>query len=270
MELTERAKKKAYFSDLDGGHIVDFQFAPEELNLTEGGRFADRVTVGHYFTDYVWLSGKPNKLKLTMWIDRTQESMITGDLDVNPFEDVLRFPRRSRPRFTNFDVVNLVRGIASGGTSSGFASTFKKKNTAGANQIDPTVHSATPDFNQSGYNESVGVYRDVEKLMYYVRPEGFELGTATFQNDGSVKISDFKQARFTPPPMCRFFYGSMWMEGYIEEVKYNLTVMNKQLVPRRLEAEISFIRTNWGYLNEIASDVSAEDFYEVSSSPRYF
>ena len=268
--VTNRARKKAYFSDLDGGHIVDFQFTPDELTFVEGGRFSDRIATGQYLTDYIWISGKPNSFNIKMWVDRTQESMVLGDQNTDPFSDVTRFPKKSHPRFTNFDVVSLIRGINNSDTSSGFASTFAKKSDAKTgNAIDPSKYSATPDFKQDIFSENKGVYYDVENLMYYVRPKGFSLAKGTVSNDGSIKISDYKQTRFTPPPMVRFYYGNLWSEGYIEEIKYSLTAMNKQLVPRRLEADITFIRTNWGYLDEVGIDTEADDYIEVSNSPRY-
>lgn len=251
---TDRATKKAYFSDMDGGHIVDFQFTPPELDFTEGGRFSDRVMTGQYLTDYIWISGKPSKFNLKLWVDRTQESMLPLNQDQDPFADIVRFPKRTNPRFTNFDVVNLIRGIANNDTSSGFASTFRKKNTSGANQVDSTIYSGTPDFSQDKYSPERGVYDDVERLMHYVRPLGFKLGNGSIGADGSVSIKDFAQSRFTPPPMVRFFYGNLWTEGYIEEVKYSLSMMSKTLVPRRLEADISFLRTAWGYLDEVSAN----------------
>ena len=44
LNTTPRAVKKAYFSDLEGGNILEFQFAPSELDFSEGGQFADRKT----------------------------------------------------------------------------------------------------------------------------------------------------------------------------------------------------------------------------------
>ena len=258
---TDRATKKAYFSDLGGGHIIDFQFTPDELILSEGGRFADRITTGEHITDYIWLSGKPNKINLKMWVDRTQESVDFDSADTDPFSDIKRFPRVNNPRFTNFDVVNLVRGIS----KDSLGGIFRKKGNFTANKIDPSIYVATPDFKQDLLSDNVGVYKDVEALLHFVRPLGFKLGSATIGVGGVTKISDFKQARFTPPPIVRFFYGSSWMEGYIEEVKYSLTAMNKQLVPRRLEADISFLRTNWGYLSEVSSSVDASEFSSIGN-----
>lgn len=251
---TERATKKAYLTDLNGGNVIDFQFTPEELEFFEGGRFADRQSVGEYHTDYIWISGKPNKFNLKMWVDRTQEAFATGVVNVDPFADSSRFPGVANRKYTNFDLVNLVRGIRNGSTSSGFQSTFFKPKATEGNSVDPSIYSFNPDFPQDVIQNNIkGVYYDLERLLYYVRPQGFKLSSGTISTDGVVSLTNFSQTRFMPPPMVRFFYGNSWSEGYIEEVKYSLTAMNKQLVPRRLEADISFLRTRWGYLEELAS-----------------
>lgn len=251
---TDRAVKKAYFSDLSGGHIIEFQFSPHQLDFSEGGNYADRVMTGHFFTDLIWISGRPTKFKVQLFIDRTQESYFVENYNQDPFAELHRFPNRN-PKYLNFDVVNLAKGIASGNTSSGFASSFKGADTRGANTVSPSVYSASPHYKQSEFDENVGVLKDLEALLYYVRPDGLKLSEATFKNDGSVSIRDFEQRRFVPPPMVRFYYGAIWREGYMINVDYNLSVMNKLLVPKRLDAEIEFACTKWGYLNEVNSNI---------------
>lgn len=252
----ERASKKAYFSDLEGGHILDFQFTPDELNFTEGGRFVDRVTIGYHKTDYIWLSGKPSKFNLKMWVDRTQESA-TPLNNSDPFENAKTQPASRFSKLGGIAVDNLERSaLYSAGKKA-----IVKSGAKNGNEVASTVYSATPDFKQNADNEIKGVYFDLEALLYYVRPIGFKLSTADTQPDGKIKITDYSQSRFSPPPMCRFYYGNYWVEGYIEEVRYSLTAMNKMLVPRRLEADISFLRTNFGYLEEVQSGASADDYY---------
>lgn len=267
LPISDRATKRAYITDLNGGNVVDFQFTPEELSFFEGGRFSDRISTGEYHTDYIWISGKPNKFNLKMWVDRTAESFGSDNMS-DPFADTSRFPKHGNKRFTNFDLVNLVRSIREGSTSSGFQSTFFKKTAEEGRQIDPSIYSFNPDFPQDVVaNNTKGVYYDLEKLLYYVRPQGFKLSGGTISTDGTVSLSNFAQSRFAPPPMVRFFYGNSWSEGYIEEVKYTLSAMNRQLVPRRLEADISFIRTRWGYLEEVGVALDSPgiiDFQEVN------
>jgi len=247
---TDRAVKKAYFSDLSGGHIIEFQFSPHELDFSEGGNYADRVSTGNYFTDLIWISGRPNKFNVQLFIDRTQESYFVDNFNQDPFSEISRFPNRN-PKYLNFDIVNLAKGIANGGTSSGFASSFKKKYDGDGNKVEASTYSASPHYRQTQFDENVGVLKDLEALMYYVRPEGLNLAEATFRSDGSVSIKDFSQQRFTPPPMVRFYFGAIWREGYITNVDYNLSVMNKQLVPKRLDATIEIACTRWGYLNDV-------------------
>jgi hypothetical protein len=247
---TDRAVKKAYFSDLSGGHIIEFQFSPHQLDFSEGGNYADRVVTGNYFTDLVWISGRPNKFTVQLFIDRTQESYFVDNFNQDPFSEISRFPNRN-PKYLNFDVVNLAKGIARGGTSSGFESSFKKGYEGEGNKVEPSTYSASPHYRQTSFDENVGVLKDLEALMYYVRPEGLNLAEATFKADGSVGIKDFSQQRFMPPPMVRFYYGAIWREGYMINVDYNLSVMNKQLVPKRLDANIEIACTRWGYLNDV-------------------
>lgn len=246
IKISDRALKKAYFTDIYGGNIIDFQFTPESLEFEEGGKFKDRVAVGRYQTDYVWISGKPNTFDLKMWVDRTDESISRTDF-YDPFADEKRFPKQTRSRYLNFDIVNLTKD-----KYNGIKSMFYKKDNIQSNDIDPSIYSFNPEFPQDSIqNNSKGVYYDLERLMFFVRPQGFKLSSGTLETDGTLKISDVKQSRFTPPPKVRFFYGNMWCEGYISEVKYTLSAMNRNLVPRRLEAEIQFLRINWGYLEEV-------------------
>ncbi len=98
---TDRAVKKAYFSDLSGGHIIEFQFSPHQLDFSEGGNYADRVVTGNYFTDLVWISGRPNKFTVQLFIDRTQESYFVDNFNQDPFSEISRFPNRN-PKYLNF------------------------------------------------------------------------------------------------------------------------------------------------------------------------
>lgn len=266
---TPRANKKAFFSDLSGGHIVEFQFTPEEMKFTEGGKFIEKDMVGHYFNDSMWVSGKASPFDVRMFIDRTAESyMVDGDSD--PFEQIKRHPNRFA-KYGNLDIVNFVRGIAKGRSSSAFIPDFNKKQVA---QTKPSAYSSSPDFAQNPDNTK-GVLPDLEALLYYVRPLGLDLSKQVSQDttslhssgDGktevkTIKIKDFQQTRFTPPPKVRFFYGDIWREGYIEEVNYTLSILNRDMIPQRLDADIRMICSRWGYL-------SAIDTSKVSTTPNY-
>lgn len=251
---TARATKKAYFSDLDGGSILEFQFMPAELDFVEGGDFIERKKTGSYFTDMMWISGKASPFTLQFFIDRTQSSYVQGTVNENPLSDVQRFPNRFT-KYTNLDVVNMVKGMASSARNL-----LSKSRESGKSQLVASNYSATPHYNQN-LDENVGVLKDLEALLFFVRPKGLKLAELTIstntRGEQAVSVKDFQQSRFTPPPMVRFYYGSIWREGYITEVRYNLSVMNKLLVPQRLDANISMSCTRWGYLNEIRSSAQA-------------
>lgn len=254
---TPRANKKAFFSDLSGGHIIEFQFTPEQVEFTEGGKFIDREQVGHYFNDSMWISGKESPFEVQLFIDRTAESyLVEGNSD--PFEQIKRHPNRFA-KYANVDIVNFVKGIANGRSSSAFAPIPGR--AVGVRK--PSVYSSSPDFAQNKENAN-GVLGDVEALMYFVRPKGLDLNKQVSQEQQelyrtpdsktevrTVHIQDFKQTRFTPPPKVRFYYGNIWREGYIEEVQYTLSILNSEMIPQRMDAKIQMRCSRWGYLNAI-------------------
>lgn len=253
--LTERAIKRAYFSDLDGGVILEFQFTPADMDFTEGGQFIERIKTGSYFSDFMWVSGKSAPTQLAFFVDRTQASYVSGTMNQNPFSEVQRFPNRFT-KYTNLDIVGLIKNLPSQ-YKSYVGNKSKEKGTLVASN-----YSASPHYNQ-GLDENVGVLKDLEALMYFVRPKGLKLAEITINTsdagEKTVSMKDYQQSRFTPPPMVRFYFGPIWREGYITEVRYNLSVLNKLLVPQRMDASITMLCTRWGYLNEVGSRVIAMD-----------
>lgn len=241
---TDRAVKKAYFTALDGSHTLEFQFAPSELDFMEGGGFVDRLPTGSYFNELTWISGKPTNFRLRMFIDRTQESYIVEDYNQDPFEQIRRFPNRT-PMFNADNILNFIEGIKNA---------LIPREQGLEIRLVPSNYSASPEFKQRSSGNNSGVIPDLEALLYYVRPKGLKLSEITIQKEGSIKMTDFEQGRFTPPPMIRFYFGNIWKEGYITEVNYNLSVMNKQLTPRRLDADIKIACTRWGYLNDMSNE----------------
>lgn len=266
--LAERASRKAYFSDLDGGNILEFQFMPSELEFMEGGDFSERKPVGSYFPEFMWINGRTSPMQLQFFIDRTMASFVAGEYNQDPFSEVKRFPNKYA-KYTRLDIVNMVNGLSKGQSSSGFLSTFGDKRKGQGVTPIASGYSASPHYNQP-LDENVGVLKDLEALLYYVRPLGLKLGEMTIQTSqravmgdkgkgemGTIKYKDYEQARFTPPPMVRFYFGAIWKEGYISEVNYNLSVLNKKLVPQRLDAKLTMVCTRWGYLSEVGSQVEA-------------
>lgn len=261
---TDRATKKAYFTDLDGNHLVQFQFTPDTLEFIESGLYIDRIPIGKYFNNLTWISGKPNTFELRLFVDRTQESYLIENYNQSPFDSVTRFPNQ-HSETRSLDILNLLAGIKNSNTSSGFASNFRDQGEKTSNKVTPTSYNASPDYPQTAFNEGTGVMPDIEALLYYVRPKGLKLSEITIQRSGEVRIDDFDMGRFIPPPMVRFYYGNLWREGYIVDVKYTLSVMNKLLVPRRLDAQIKIACTNWGYLTDLNDESleGSEDFNTV-------
>lgn len=256
MSITSnRATKGAYLCDLQGGHIVDFQFSPETLEFNEGGRFNDRIITGRHDTDYIWISGQPTRQNIKMWVDRTLESNTQLDQTSDPYSSITKLPKSAIPRYADFDVVNFINGV-----KNGLVDLYSKargiKDVTEQTSLEPSTYAVSPNFNQATSNDSKGVFYDVELLAYFLRPEGYELAKATNTN-GVISIDDVKQTRFIPPPKCRYFYGNYWAEGYIQEVEYKLSVMNDNLVPMRMEADIVFLRTKWGYLNELTINTNS-------------
>lgn len=251
----ERATKKAYFTNLAGGKLLEFQFSPDILDFNEGGEYMDRIPVGNYFNDASWISGKVSKFNLRMFVDRTQESYTAENYNNDPFDGIKRYPTRS-PKYLNFDIINMLRGIGQ----------RKPASNGEGNMVDASNYSASPHFSQPSFNDSLGVIGDVEALLYYVRPEGLELSDITIQKDGTARVFDFPQGRFTPPPKCRFHYGNLWSEGYIIDVKYNLSIPNKDLVFRRMDADLVMLRTRWGYLRDIGG-LGASDPERIFEGP---
>lgn len=257
---TERAIKKAYFTDTLGGNLLEFQFSPASLDFEEAGRYSTRNPIGSFFTDMVWISGRPSQFNLRMFIDRTQESYVADTFNQDPFANVKRLPNIN-PAYSSLDIVNLINGINGSAFFKG-----RKRNVEG-NDITPSNYSASPHYSQSNTREDIGVMNDVEALMYYVRPKGLKLSEIIIDNTGIVNTVDFKEGRFTSPPKCRFYYGNMWREGYIVQVRYNLSAVNKSLVPRRMDATLRFSCTRWGHLNDIG-DIgnfgSSLDIFDVN------
>tara|TARA_Y100000034_G_scaffold29728_1_gene36161 strand:+ start:37440 stop:38186 length:747 start_codon:yes stop_codon:yes gene_type:complete len=248
MSITkDRAVKRAYFSNLEGGNIVEFQFSPASLQFKEGGKFEERIKVGNYFPELIWISGDTNAFELRFFIDRTQESYVRDEYNSDPFEDFKRFPE-PYTKYVPSQVYALIAGAKQ--------DSDVRKNGAVGGGIQPSSYSASPHYAQSSFNDNVGVLKDLEALMYFLRPQGIELGDISISESGEVNINDFSQNRFTPPPMFRFYYGSIWREGYFTNIEYQLSAMNKQLVPNRLDATIKMACSNWGYLSELNNELS--------------
>ena len=271
---TNRATKAAYFTELDGSHITPFQFTPNELDFKESGKYTDRLSTGEYFPDMVWISGSANDFKIRMFIDRTMESFVSSDINADPFSSIKKLNSRYNDGNT-LQILSLITAISNGNNPSGFLNDFRSAGGGKGNKVPMTSHSMSPDFKQNQISDGIGVIKDLENILYFVRPKGLRIDQQSTQskislynpnpNGGvqtqlsTVKYQDFQKKRFVPPPMARFYYGSFWREGYIKEVSYKLTCMNSELVPRRMDAEITFGCVRWGYLTELVSPYDGTD-----------
>ena len=235
---SDRATGRAFFSDLDGGNIIDFQFAPFTLDFEEGGQYEQRTQIGRHFTDAVWISGKPNMFNLNMFVDRTNES-VPMDLYDMPYNTLRRFPERQYSQYNPLQAASLVRGMM-------------RSDVLGDKDFKQSEYFANPAF-ADGYDPARGIYPDLERLLQFVRPVGVSVDNNTIRNSGEVNLEEFEEYRFVAPPMVRFYYGTHWRECYMTSVKYRLSAMNKELVPRRFEADISLIAIRWGYLENVTN-----------------
>jgi hypothetical protein len=234
---SDRATGRAFLTDLQGGNIVDFQFAPFTLDFEEGGNYEQRTKIGHHFTDAVWISGQPSMFSLYMFVDRTNESVPMDIYDM-PYSKVHTMNHR-KPQYNQLTLTNLARLIV-------------KKEYKGEKDFKQSEHFPNPEFAQ-GYDPARGIYPDLEKLLYFVRPEGINMDNNTIRNSAEVSVQDFEMYRFTAPPMVRFHYGTLWRECYMTNVKYKLSAMNKELVPRRFEADIKLVTVRQGYLENVTN-----------------
>lgn len=237
-QFIERATAGAYFSNMDGSVVFDFQFAPHELNFADRSKYHTRMKVGDYRPEFVWISGETKEIELNVFIDRTYGSKTKQDLGVAP--ELL--PINANPA-VNPRVIG----------DSNLATPVKPPAFGEANfKQFASDSSVNPNFPQYANDEESGVYIDFERLRFFlnlsvkrVNRQDLVNGVLTYEN------------RFVPPPMAYFIYGSLWLQGYITDIQYTFSAVNKLLVPKRLDAKIKFIIFNDGLLNPIKSQNSA-------------
>jgi hypothetical protein len=238
-ELTPRATKRAYLTDINGDNVVNFQFAPASLTFSEGNTFHERLKTGAYYAEYTWISGVRRAFTLEMFIDRTLQSFSGPEFNQDIASEVRRIPAIF-PQFTAFQSSAYVNAIRRA-----------KGRRAEVPTVPMTSHSKSPEFAQNNLNEEKGVYPDLHKLLYYIRPSVLTQSTGFFENTGTIEFDSNANNRFTPPPRCRFFQGNQWKEGFISQVEYELSAMNRELVPRRLIANFTFLVEREGILVDL-------------------
>lgn len=252
----DRAKKYAYFCDSEGDNIVDFQFNPANLPLSEGQEYNDKVTTGSYEPDVLWVSAKTQRFNIDMFIDRTYESAGGNSVNdsfvpnKNPFQGLTNLAFGTVEASATFNNGNRI--------VTGLRNAFRKENKEDALEARfvKSDYRAGNNVNSGDFDANVGVLGELKKLLFYVGPKDVNsIPRADVSNDfltinANTKVIQYSGARkyFTPPPMVQFFYGNIWREGFIENIEYNLSVPNRDLVPQRLEATLQFLVVRGGFL----------------------
>lgn len=234
-----------YISDIGGNVVIPFQFSLAELSGSESANFSERVRTGGFEPELIWISGQVRRLTVPFFIDRTEESrnyQVQSNLPTR-LDNQIRFPSRY-PRISQEDALSYEAGLKNSEPAPGATS-------KSANEVERSQYVATADFKQYDNDGNQGVYRDLELFLYFIRPFGVKLSTGKFDDSGAFSIKDSPESRFTPPPMCRFFHGNYWIQGYVGRLNYNMTAMNSLLVPRRLDGTIEFIIEKDGILSEV-------------------
>lgn len=261
-----RALAKAYLSNIDGSVIVDFQFAPSELNFSEGSEVKTFNEVGQHDTDLLWVSGKPQQFMLDIFVDRTAESFDNSDKQAfDEWYNIRRFISWYPSLIPILGAASPFGAGVAAVTTAGIAKSlevygmFKKKGQVADPSDYPSKYIANPEFMQTrgqGGERIIGVNDDVQKILYFIRPTGYT-ETSGEQSGDDIDKGRFtveptvQDAAFNPPPLCRFFYGNIWREGYIIDFNYNLSVPNNLLTPQRLMGQITIQILRGGVLDII-------------------
>lgn len=113
--------------------------------------------------------------------------------------------------------------------------------TAGANT--PMFNKGRNTSSQYGMNtvESLdeyfpnGTMDDVEILQAFLYPKKEDESAPRFSNGGYIPAP-----KFTPPPVVVFVYGRYYLEGVVTDVDIRHTLFDKNLIPRRTSANVTF------------------------------
>lgn len=233
--FSKRASKTTYLTDIPGNTVIQFQFSPHEISGAESGNFSERVRVGGHEPELIWISGTVRKMSIPFFIDRTEESVSQQRFNNRPLDPYIRFPNRF-PRSSQDDALAYRQGVANGNGA-------KETPELERSNFDPN-----PNFRLFQNDTEIGVYRDLDLFLKFVRPAGKGLTVAKFEQTGEFRILDTAEARFFPPPVVRFFHGNYWLQGYLARIEYRMSAMNGSLVPRRLEGTLDFLIEKDGVL----------------------
>lgn len=255
LNVAERAKRRAFITNVDGSKIIDFQFTPTGFSGEETASYNVKNKTGVHDADMLWVSGNSHSLPIEIFIDRTEESVGTGK-QVDKFA-----PLDTNKTYFMYDAEQYVlamRAVAEG-----------LYNGIPASRIVKTDYAVSPEFAQGDENtrNANGVYPDLLNFLYFVRPKGY------VSTDAKVSSYDVKTVRgffkyksrvaqkFVPPPMLRYFFGNIWVEGYASGFTYELSMVNKDLIPLRLTGTLNIHVSDWGILSSINAHIAGVDVY---------
>ena len=242
--MAVKASRKAYFSDVNGTLFIDFQFSPAELDMGESSVFKVENLTGKFGPNIMWSSGSIDPINLEIFIDRTQESFVGTKIPEE--KKTIKTPGLYPNPLQTSAIVQAVRRMY----------LKRAKDTV----IEQSSYDMSPGFEQSKtkYN---GVLTDLANIQKFVRPEGYEESISgmlvpSYNYKGTFTVTESPIQRFTTPPVIRFFYGDIWLEGYISKFKYKLSVPNTNLIPQRLQGDITLIVHRGGQFKSISSNAS--------------
>jgi len=221
----ERAIKYAYLSNVRGDFVINFQLTPHELKMTESVKIKTESITGNNKVDLYWTSGNVESFNFDMFIDRTQNSRVGASYSTES----------QRPK--NINIFPSI--VETSATIQGLNKLFA--NPVERDEFVISGYDPSPHFKQ--VDDENGVLRDLEQLKYFMRPDGMEKQKGIMLTEGgnfkgSFNAPNEDELIFNSPPILRFFYGSIWKEGYLSKLNYTLSVPNRELVPLRLQAKL--------------------------------
>jgi len=252
-------RKIAYFCDEKGENMFQFMFAPHTLRFVESQEFNQRVLTGSDEADVLWVSGRPKSFPLNIFVDRTPES--GGS---NQHLDLWENKKSAFQLMPSFQ--QRIRSILAETKAA-----FKGRDTQF--NFVPSDLNVSPHYEQNTTaNEKFGVGPDLERLLYFNRQKGATASSVVVRNaqDINTNISQYNKKnpklKFVAPPICRFFYGNIWREGYIDNVDYTLSAPNSELICRRLEATLDFIWVRGGTLQETSTPAYSQNLSDQTKN----
>ena len=242
----QQATRKGFFADLSSNVLAEFQFNPTEITLPESSEVQSRTPTGREEPDLLWVKGAGRSFRVDLFIDRTAESKGRGlgNTTVNDY---------ARPDSYYWgpgsEVSQNVRAV--GDRVDRTLNRLEKLNPP-APEFNMSDYNPSPHVNpdDDGFREDVGVYGEYQKFLRMKRSEGYE------NPDRRVAMLLGRDVKFAPPPLIVFFFGDLWVEGYVTELTPKFSVFTKELVPQRLELEVTMSVLASGILAPVPQPIS--------------